>query len=75
MRATKIVYTLITILILIPIFVRRIKGARNAIKLDDRAPAKRQILYLIIVCSIVLAFTISLYSFTIKYEVPLLQNR
>ena len=32
-------------------------------------------MYLIIVCSIVLAFTISLYSFTIKYEVPLVAEQ
>ncbi len=75
MKATKIVYGLITILILIPIFVKRINRIREAMKSKDSSIAGRQFMYLIITCSIVLVLTISLHSFTIKYQAPLVAEQ
>jgi len=75
LKATKIVYGLITILVLIPILVKRIKGIKDAAKSNDRVLVNKQFIYLIIGCSIVLSLTISLYSFTIKHQAPLVAEQ
>lgn len=75
MKAAKIVYALITILIIIPIFVRRIKNMRHGMKSGKKNIIVKQFLYLLIACIIVFGFTISLYRFTIGYEAPLFAER
>ena len=75
MKAARIVYSLIAILILIPIFASQIKKIREFIRLKRKADANRQFIYLTISAIVIILMIISLFRFTIGYEAPLVAER
>jgi len=74
MQATKIVFTAITVLILLPILQVNLKNIWVAVKNKEKFPYVRFIGTLV-ACTAVLVLAVSLYQFTIGYQIPLAAER